>query len=241
MIEIIIRATLTAAVAQGTPLLLTALGEIMNQRAGVLNLGLDGMMLFGAVTAFISLIASGSLFVAVLVGGICAALLAAMSFVLGKFLQIPNPFMDIVRISFENLPLMIAGICFGPVVGAMTGVVADIVGCLLYGYSINPLITLGAATVGFTAGGVSHYLIRKPKALSIGIAVFSAHLLGSVIVKSFGLAAWYLSKYNMGVAELMGWRLLVYTLTGIAEFTVIFLLLRSRAFCSQLERLVGKK
>lgn len=172
---------------------------------------------------------------------VAAALLAAMSFVLGKFLQIPNPFMEIVRISFENLPLMIAGICFGPVVGAMTGVVADIVGCLLYGYSINPLITLGAATVGFTAGVVSHYLIRKPKALSIGISVFSAHLLGSVIVKSFGLAAWYLAKYNMGVAELMGWRLLVYTLTGIAEFTVIFLLLRSRAFCSQLERLVGKK
>ena len=41
MIDIILRATLTAAVAQGTPLLLTALGEIMNQRAGVLNLGLE--------------------------------------------------------------------------------------------------------------------------------------------------------------------------------------------------------
>ncbi len=76
MIDIILRATLTAAVAQGTPLLLTALGEIMNQRAGCAELGLDGMMLFGAVTAFISLIASGSLFVAVLVGGVCALLLA---------------------------------------------------------------------------------------------------------------------------------------------------------------------
>ena len=76
MVEIIILSTLTAAVAQGTPLLLTALGEIMNQRAGVLNLGLDGMMLFGAVTSFIALILSGSLLLAVLVGGLCAALLA---------------------------------------------------------------------------------------------------------------------------------------------------------------------
>lgn len=172
---------------------------------------------------------------------VAAAILAAMSFILGKFLQIPNPFMEIIRISFENLPLMVAGICFGPLVGAMTGAVADLVGCLLYGYSINPLITLGAAAVGFTAGVVSHYLIRKPLALSVGVSVFSAHILGSVVIKSFGLAAWYLAKYNMGIAELMGWRLLVYTLTGIAEFTVIYLLLRSRMFCAQLERLVRNK
>lgn len=39
MVQVILLATLTAAVAQGTPLLLTALGEIMTQRSGVLNLG----------------------------------------------------------------------------------------------------------------------------------------------------------------------------------------------------------
>ena len=63
-----------------------------------------------------------------------AALLAAMSFILGKFLQIPNPFSEIIRLSFENLPILFAGICFGPIVGAATGAVADLVGCLLYGY-----------------------------------------------------------------------------------------------------------
>ena len=36
-----------------------------------------------------------------------AALLAAMSLILGKFLQIPTPFSQIIRISFENLPLLL--------------------------------------------------------------------------------------------------------------------------------------
>ena len=43
-----------------------------------------------------------------------AAMLAAMSLIIGKFLQIPNPFQNIIRISFENLPLLLAGITMGP-------------------------------------------------------------------------------------------------------------------------------
>lgn len=76
MAEIIILATLTAAVAQGTPLLLTALGEIVTQLSGVLNLGLEGMMLIGAATSFIGLITTNSLTIAILVGAICSGLLA---------------------------------------------------------------------------------------------------------------------------------------------------------------------
>jgi simple sugar transport system permease protein len=43
---------LASAVAYGTPLLYAALGELLAERSGVLNLGVEGMMLMGAVTGF---------------------------------------------------------------------------------------------------------------------------------------------------------------------------------------------
>ena len=44
---------LEAAVRAGTPILLVALGELLAERAGILNLGVEGMMLVGALTGFI--------------------------------------------------------------------------------------------------------------------------------------------------------------------------------------------
>ena len=43
---------LAAAVLYGTPLLYAALGELLAERSGVLNLGVQGMMLFGAAVGF---------------------------------------------------------------------------------------------------------------------------------------------------------------------------------------------
>ncbi len=43
---------LAQAVLYGTPLLYAALGELLAERSGVLNLGVQGMMLFGAAVGF---------------------------------------------------------------------------------------------------------------------------------------------------------------------------------------------
>lgn len=65
-------ATLAAAITAGTPILYAALGEILAERAGVLNLGVEGMMLVGAVTGFMVAVHTGNPWL-----GFLAALLAA--------------------------------------------------------------------------------------------------------------------------------------------------------------------
>ena len=166
-----------------------------------------------------------------------AAILAAMSLVLGKFLQIPHPFQEFIRISFENLPVLLAGISMGPVVGALVGTVADLLGCVLYGYSINPIVTLGAASVGLISGFLARYVVKKSLLAKVAVSVSLAHLVGSVLIKSAGLAAWYLAKYEFGYLEFLGWRFLNYVIVGVAECLVLYLLLRNRAFAKQIKEM----
>lgn len=69
---------LYAMVRCGTPLLLVALGELVCEKTGVLNLGQEGMMLFGAVIGFIVAFASGSLWLGVLLACLAGMLLASL-------------------------------------------------------------------------------------------------------------------------------------------------------------------
>jgi len=65
--------TLSRTLAYGTPLLLGTLGEIYTERSGVLNLGIEGMMIMGAYAGFSTAYTTGSpwlgIMVAALVGG----------------------------------------------------------------------------------------------------------------------------------------------------------------------------
>ena len=55
-------------ITASTPLLLAATGELVTEKAGVLNLGVEGMMLVGAIAAFAAAVSTESGLIAILVG-----------------------------------------------------------------------------------------------------------------------------------------------------------------------------
>ncbi len=74
----LVQQVLVAAIGAGTPFVYAALGELVVEKSGVLNLGVEGMMLVGAITGFIAKAKSGSLALAVLAGMGSGAVLAAL-------------------------------------------------------------------------------------------------------------------------------------------------------------------
>ncbi len=69
---------LAAGVGNGTALLFATMGELLAERAGVLNLGIEGMMLMGAVAAYGTANATGNVWLGLLVGILAGGLLSLL-------------------------------------------------------------------------------------------------------------------------------------------------------------------
>ena len=91
---------------------------------------------------------------------ILMAALVAMQIILARFLSIQAS--DILRISFESVPIILAGMWLGPLSGAVVALIADILGTVLSGYGIwFPPIALGPVMVGVLAGLSTKYIFRS--------------------------------------------------------------------------------
>lgn len=161
-------------------------------------------------------------------------ILAALSIVFGKLLAFNIG--ELFRISLENLPIILGGIFLGPIFGAAVGMVADLVGCIIVGYTINPLITLGAMAVGFTAGIVSRAWSKNEKNGKF-FAVLIAHIIGSVLIKSAGLSWFYGTDY----LTLLLYRALNYSVIVALEYTIIYILTKNKGISTILEGMRGKR
>lgn len=69
---------LTAAIRMATPLIFGTMGELFNERSGVLNLGIEGTMLFGGLVGFLVVRSGAPLWIGVLSAGISGSLLSTL-------------------------------------------------------------------------------------------------------------------------------------------------------------------
>jgi len=80
-------AVVASAVRLAVPLLLAALGETFGQRSGVLNLGVDGIMLLGAFTGYYAVLKTGNVWFGLLAGAFVGLLLGLASAVIAVSLK----------------------------------------------------------------------------------------------------------------------------------------------------------
>lgn len=116
------------------------------------------------------------------------ALLTAMSIIFARVLTVSTGFL---RFNLGALPTHLAAVWFGPAGGFAVGAVADLIGGTLSGYSINPLITLGAGSVGLVSGLLFQKLSSLRLGLRLQISILAGHLVGSVVINSLALRIFY--------------------------------------------------
>ncbi|EYR79988.1 ABC transporter permease [Shinella sp. 838] len=208
----IIEAILLTVITAATPLVLASLGELVSERAGVLNLGVEGMMVMGAVLAFAVTQSTGSPYIGVLAGIACGALFS----LLFGFLTLTLVANQVATgLALTILGLGISGQIGEPYVG-MSGVklqpiiiplLSDIpfLGPLLFKQDI--IFYLSIALVF----GVNWFLFRSRAGLkvrAIGDSHASAHALGIHVIRTRYLAV----MFGGACAGLAGAQLsLVYT------------------------------
>lgn len=183
MLESILLTIATAA----TPLLLAAIGELVVERSGTLNLGVEGMMVMGAVGGFVGMILTGNPFIGALVGVLFGTALSLLFAVLALTLA-TNQYATGLALTILGLGL--SGLIGEPYVGRSAvrmpvldiPVLSDIpiIGRLLFGQDVIFYISIALVI------GVAWFLFRTKQGLvlrSIGDNPQSAHALGIRVIR----------------------------------------------------------
>ena len=191
MIEAVLLTIMTAS----TPLLLAAMGELVTERSGVLNLGVEGMMIMGAVCAFATAQLTGSAYLGI-VGGLIAGALFSLLFGFLTLTLVANQVAT--GLALTILGLGVSGMLGEDFIG-LPGirlqpidipVLSDLplIGRIVFGQDV--LFYLSIAAVA----GVHYFLFRSRPGLrlrSIGDNHDSAHALGINVIRTRYLAVMF--------------------------------------------------
>ncbi len=181
--------------AAGTPLVYASLGELVTEKAGVLNLGVEGMMLVGAVSSFAVAASTGHPWLGV-VAGLAAGALLSLIFAVLTLTLMANQVATGLALSLFGVGLSaFAGLDYVSVViegikpfGSGTLTELPVIGKLLFGH--NPLVYLSLLLFA----GIQWFLYRTRPGLvlrAIGESPQSAHAIGYPVVRIRYLAVFF--------------------------------------------------
>lgn len=107
------------------------------------------------------------------------SVLTAMTLVLSRMLAIDLGF---ARFTLGSICTIMAGLWFGAAAGGTCGLAADLLGCLMQGYAVNPLITLGAMCWGVIPALMKPFMTGKKgrKTIILCASVLLASLAGTM-------------------------------------------------------------
>ena len=141
------------------------------------------------------------------------AALVAMQIILAHFLSIQAS--DTLRVSFESIPVILAGMWLGPVSGALVALIADILGTIISGYGVwFPPIALGPVMVAVISGLSTKYIFKSDLTAArdtwkVLVTVIVAGILNSFVIGTITTSLY--SIIIMGNTKAFG-ALLVYNL-----------------------------
>lgn len=110
MNELLLASLVSGAILSGTPLLYATLSEILGEKAGIINLGLEGVMLIGAVVGFATTVKTGN----PLLGIVAAAFASALFNMIFAFMVISRRANQLAC----GLALMFCGVGLSALIGA---------------------------------------------------------------------------------------------------------------------------
>ena len=116
-------------------------------------------------------------------------LLIALQIVASKYLSIKIS--DSLRLSIADSFLILAGIWLGPVSGLLVGILADVLGCVISGMGILPLMTVPPAAVGLLAGLMAPVFRKSKKIWVYGGIIACISMLTSVLYRSWAFSHYY--------------------------------------------------
>ncbi len=158
------------------------------------------------------------------------AMLAALSVIFARLIiPMPNAF---TRFSIEAIPIVIAGVLFGPIAGGCVGFVADLVGCLFSGYGYNPLFCVPPILYGVIPGLLRFLLYKKTDLLRIALVYLPPVVIGSILYQSWSLARVYNSKgtFAASFSYFLTTRSIQFAITFVIDAVLTWLLFRARLF-----------